>query len=522
MHQRFQSGTEAITRVRKQEEEMLDLRKANVRWDRENYVPKKVSGFLSRPLAGTPRRIAGSFLKQSGAALKITALAGDLRYEKTAESLGARAALFQQYYRRIPIHGAWVVVHIDKRNRVFLVKNDTVPVDRLEEKLAGTKRRFLGADKIDAIISKRAKAHGTLSTRVSKERMIYPRRGNLLRVWKVKFGTRNPAGSWVLFIDRITGHIVEELDVLRKTIGRGAIFSPNPVVTLDRDDLSDRADRTQSILRPAYRTVTLNGLKPGGYLQGPYADTTNTRRCARSATGDFLYTRDDDRFEEVMAYYHIDTVQRYIQSLGFVGKRGILARPIKVDVHGTQDDNSYYDPSPDQQDLTFGNGGVDDAEDAEVILHEYGHAIQDSIIPGFGQGHEGGSMGEGFGDYWAGSFFERVKPAKRKPRIAEWDMKGIKRGPSWLRRLDGTKRYPEDMANEVHDDGEIWSACLWRVRKLLGRKKADTVILESHFYLGQYADFKDGAEAIIMAEKNLYGGKRAKGLTKIFKQRGIL
>jgi hypothetical protein len=58
--------------------------------------------------------------------------------------------------------------------------------------------------------------------------------------------------------------------------------------------------------------------------------------------------------------------------------------------------------------------------------------------------------------------------------------------------------------NEVHDDGEVWSACLWKVRKLLGRKKADTVILESHFYLSQYADFKDGAEAVIMAEKNLY------------------
>jgi hypothetical protein len=36
-------------------------------------------------------------------------------------------------------------------------------------------------------------------------------------------------------------------------------------------------------------------------------------------------------------------------------------------------ENSY---SWDKKDLLrFGKGGVDDAEDAEVILHEYGHAM---------------------------------------------------------------------------------------------------------------------------------------------------
>jgi Zn-dependent metalloprotease len=501
---------------------MLDLKKTNVRWDRENYVPKKVSGFLSKALSGTPRAMAHAFLKQSSGALKISVPLKDLKYEKTAESLGSRAVLLQQYYRRIPIHGAWVAVHIDTRNRIFLVKNDTIPAERLEKKFAGKKARTLPVSAINAIISKRVKTLGALSTPVSKERMIYARQGGLRWAWKVKFGTKEPAGSWILFIDRTTGHILEEQNVLRKTAGRGLAFFPNPVVTLDRDDLSDRKDRDQSVFKNAYRPVVLNDLMPGGYLKGPYVDTTKTKRCARSATNEFRYTRYDDRFEEVMAYYHIDSVQRYIQSLGFTGNKGILDRPIKVNAHGTQDDNSYYDPSPGRKDLTFGDGGVDDAEDAEIILHEYGHAVQDAIISGFGQAHEGGAMGEGFGDYWAGSFFASIKPEQRRTKIGEWDAKGVKNGPSWLRRLDSTKHYPEDMTNEVHDDGEIWSACLWMVRKLLGRKKADAVILESHFYLGQYADFKDGAEAVIMAENNLYGGKKTKGLTKIFRERGIL
>jgi hypothetical protein len=46
-------------------------------------------------------------------------------------------------------------------------------------------------------------------------------------------------------------------------------------------------------------------------------------------------------------------------------------------------------------------GGVDDAEDAEVIVHEYGHSVQDRQVTGFGTSLEAGSIGEGFSDYLA-------------------------------------------------------------------------------------------------------------------------
>jgi hypothetical protein len=38
--------------------------------------------------------------------------------------------------------------------------------------------------------------------------------------------------------------------------------------------------------------------------------------------------------------------------------------------------------------LAFGEGGVDDAEDVDVVLHEYGHAIQHDTVPGWGGRHE--------------------------------------------------------------------------------------------------------------------------------------
>jgi len=502
---------------------MLELKNCKVRWDRDKYVPRKIYGFETEPLSGTPKEIAVRFLKENMGSLKISASFSDLRFDKTTKSLGSKTVLFQQHFNGTPIHGAWVAVHMDNQSRIFMVKNDSVPISRLKEKIPRTKAGLLPSTKIDALIRKKIEEYGVLNSTIKKESMIYALRGELKRVWKVKFGTKEPAASWILFIDQATGQIVEERNVLWKVDGRGQVFIPNPVAALDRDDLLDQKDEDQEVFQGAYRRVVLKELERGGRLKGPYVDTTNTPKCVRSSNFEFIYTREDDRFEEVMAYYHIDTLQRYIQSLGFKANKGILNRSIKVNAHGGLEDNSYYDPSPGKRNITFGNGGVDDGEDAEVVLHEYGHAIQDAILPGFGQGKEGRAMGEGFGDYLTGSFFHKYKKGARKVKIAEWDAKGYKGGPQeCLRRLDSVKHYPEDMEGEEHVDGEIWSACLWQIRKLLGRKKADTIILESHFYLNQYSDFKDGAEAILMAEKNLYGGKRNKSLTRIFRERGIL
>jgi len=503
---------------------MLQLKNCSVRWDKDKYIPKKISGFQTVSGTGTPRAIAMAFLKKNAEALKIIDLIRDLKYEKTGESLGARKVLFQQYFRGTPIHGAWVAVHVDHRNRVFMVRNDTVPIDSLEERVHKSKAKPLSAVSIQAIIKKRAKEHGWKDSPIRKESMIYAYKNTYRKVWKVKFGAVKPMAIWILFIDKSTGHVIDQHNIIKKGVtGKGRVFIPNPIVALNRDDLYNMLDRDAGVFQPAYKEVALHDLKPGGYLIGPYVDTTATRNPAFSAELKFIYNRYNNHFEEVMAYYHIDTVQRYIQSLGFKGKRGILNRSIKVNAHCGPEDNSYYNPMPEKKDLNFGDGGVDDAEDADIILHEYGHALQDDIISGFGQSQEGGAMGEGFGDYLAASFFEEYKTTPRKVRFAEWDVKAARGNKAGcLRYLNSPKHYPENMTGEVHDDGEIWSACLWKVRKLLGRKKADTVILESHFYLTQYCDFQDGAEAIIVAEKNLYGGKNSRALTKIFEDRGIL
>ncbi len=184
---------------------------------------------------------------------------------------------------------------------------------------------------------------------------------------------------------------------------------------------------------------------------------------AYSPDNTFFYNRHDDEFEQVMAYYWVTEAQKYIQSLGF----GSVYRPINME---SQDirintwglDNSY---SWDKHDvLRFGKGGVDDAEDAEVILHEYGHAMQDSQATPFGNfglSEEAGAIGEGFGDYWAVTVSNVIAPTPDPACVADWDSVSYTTStPHCLRRVDLDLHYPEDLNGGVHHDGQIWSRAL--------------------------------------------------------------
>jgi len=108
---------------------------------------------------------------------------------------------------------------------------------------------------------------------------------------------------------------------------------------------------------------------------------------------------------------------------------------------------------------------VDDAEDAEVILHEYGHAIHFSQSPTFYSSLEAGAR--------------------------------------------------------VHADGRIWSRALWDIRNALGNVVADTVILEAQFDFPG-TTMPDLARATVATAQRLYGTPTATAVRAAFQARGIL
>jgi hypothetical protein len=238
-------------------------------------------------------------------------------------------------------------------------------------------------------------------------------------------------------------------------------------------------------------------------------------------------TRSDPRFEGLMAYAHLDRVQRYLQSLGFRGRAAVNAEP--QDVLATRIegyDNSMYQPRNDL--LVFGAGGVDDAEDAEVILHEYGHAMQDAQVPGYGGTEEALAMGEGFGDFLAGAYFARTSGGFGDVCLMEWDATSYRTGPqTCLRRMDSAKVYPKDIVHEEHADGEIWSTFLWNLRAALPGNavgKSDNalrLVVTMHEFLTPRASFRDAVAGLRTAATALKHPEWAKPINAAAKKRGL-
>jgi Zn-dependent metalloprotease len=456
------------------------------------------------------RSVARSYLQANGNRYHLKADLADLRDVATISSPGGAHVQFQQTINDVPVEGATLNVGLDRRNGVQLVVSgyqanlpqiSTTPRITAEAAIA-TARSATGAQ-------------GALAAAPQTRLVIYAE-GTAALAWKVTLSTDAPAGAWDVFVDAISGKPITTRSLLREVEGSGLVFTPNPVATLQDPTLRDQDDINYAALATAYHTVTLHELDGSGYLRGPYVDASS-KNPAKEPSFVFNYTRDNVRFEQVMAYYHIDRTQRYIQSLGF---SNVNNRQQKVKISTFSYDNSYYNPSNGA--ISLGRGGVDDGEDADVIVHEYGHSVQDNQVPGFGSSLESGSMGEGFGDYLAFTMSAQGQSGAYPACIAEWDATSYDRAtPPCLRRLDENKHYPEDLRGEVHADGEIWSRALFDLWNTLGRTTADKLVLQSHFYLTPSASFQDGANAILAADRALNGGANQGKIRQIFNARGI-
>ncbi|HKA90050.1 MAG TPA: M36 family metallopeptidase [Haliangiales bacterium] len=330
-----------------------------------------------------------------------------------------------------------------------------------------------------------------------------------------------PGGAWEIVVDAAGGAVRAVRDLRWYADGMGLVFDPNPVASTGNFSFRDNNDATTPALDAARFARVLPRLDGSGFLRGQWVDsrpkTVNRRAVSASLTFNYDRSDPDGHFEETMAYFHIDRAQARIQALGFTD---VNNRVQIANVNDFNRDNSFYNPI--DKELSFGIGGVDDAEDADVILHEYGHSIQDNQVPGFGGGDEG-AMGEGFGDYFAASFNATLSPQVTDPLcLAEWDSTSYSTSiPPCLRRVDSTKHYPEMATGEVHDDGEMWSAALYRARGLVGVDAMDTLVLESHFLLSTGQTFEAATAAILATDDTLFGGAHRTTLRRTFVWQGL-
>ncbi|MFC1852935.1 pre-peptidase C-terminal domain-containing protein [candidate division CSSED10-310 bacterium] len=337
----------------------------------------------------------------------------------------------------------------------------------------------------------------------------------------------------------------------------GYAYLSNPITATGDGTLKDENDQTNAALDGARSQVQLKYLDGSGSLIGTYADLSApgiygaeppedyTPGSVVTDTDSYHFSRDTYAFSEVNCYYHITATHDLLTQMGF---SDIINYAIPIHAFYEEDLNAFY--SGYDRGLHFGYHyyyqdyyyiGPDSSEDSEVVVHEYGHAIQADQYYNWGSLNVQGAMGEGFSDflgqlsagdtrflYYEGEWFAHLFPSYVSPE-----------GIPYLRPLNTDRTFPDDLGiiyindpdrgtgirYQVHYDGIFWSSALMALHDALvavsSDKKLKTLelVIQSHY--DKPKTFREAGTAILAANTALYEDIDKDTINAILTQRGM-
>jgi hypothetical protein len=233
-----------------------------------------------------------------------------------------------------------------------------------------------------------------------------------------------------------------------------------------------------------------------------------------STTPDFNFTRAQSGFEDVNAFFHINAMHKHLLDLGF---SNVANSQIQVDSHVYNDNSNFtYATTPPR--LAFGIGGVPDAQDADVIVHEYGHFINFSIAPNSNSGAERMTIDEANCDYLAASY-SRVLDSFLWQNVFNWDG----HNEFWKGRVvQSTKKYSSNLSySNIYTNAEIWSSSLMQIWEQIGRDTTDKILIQSMYGYAINMPMPDAAKLLLNADSLLYAGRHAAVIINTMTTRGI-
>ncbi len=466
-----------------------------------------LGGFQSRSYPGPAETAAREFLAEYGDLLGESGAVRSLAVQKVTEFEGLRWVRLQQEVQGVPIAGAEVVIALTAHNEVFQLTSHYLPGATSE---GGW--RITAAAAVES--ARRAKPMvAREDPQVDRVWHAVEAGPGVVPVWRVRIPARQPLGDWEFLVDARSGEVLE-IDNLMRGAGQALAYLTNPV----RGGPIPQRVNLENLLTPGALTgrfakvysglpALLEIVAPGTVVQLAEPDLDS---------GDFLFSVFDPRFAEVQLYHNMDRVHARFQAIGFRS----LDRPVEGVVWDVLAmlQGPYYLP------LAFqGRGGIffapvlprflDPTWDADVIYHEYTHAVVNSVV-GSSQGKAFGALDEGYADYFSASFLD-------DPNVAEFAGPLFGSRYPFLRTLQNTNVFPRDFFDEEHQASLIWSGALWEARGRLGADRADRVALTGLQGLTAQAEFFHAALATIVAADRLFGTSAGDQVLDVMLRRGI-
>ena len=437
---------------------------------------------------------------------------GELRQEYRIRNSNGATTRFRQYYHDISVVGGTAAVRLtpDGHPRSLSVSIAEWKEDRKPSYRITASRAIQIAAEHISLASLRA------PTRV--EKAVLPLDGLPVFCWRVQIPAAKPLGDWEILINAASGQVSKIEDRLCYLRGSGLVFDPDPITATEDSTLQDDNDAADAVPEEAYSEVALADIAQDNdenyILTGPWVDTSPTEERARMDDTVFHFDREDDRFEEVMAYYHLDRQARYLRSIGY---EDLPPSPQRINVNGIDDDYSFF--SPYTGIITTGSGGVDDAEDADILLHEYGHALIQRVLEDW-RGGDTELLAEGLCDYLAGDWSLHYSPDFQPYHLFNWDG----HNEFWDGRiLNSDYTYPEVADREPHDAGQLWSSLLTEIRQASGRRDLWNQVVIDHLYsLADSITVPEAAAALLESDLTIANGEFRRLIVEACERREIL
>jgi hypothetical protein len=426
------------------------------------------------------------------------------------------------------------VVNLDRNHTVTFVMNSYKPRARLDKPAA-----TISLAQSEQVAKQYLNVQGKINFE-KKETVVYYNRGVTRLAHKITIvPAEDVFGDWEVLVDAHSGEIFRVEDKAlytgsksrSATTGAGRVFDPDPLTRAralyqaggqfgDNND-QDTDSLVAQIVDRDLLDIDFDGSQY--HLKGPYAQIVDIEAPFNGvfSRSDSLwqFTRNPDDFEAANVYFHLDQSMRYInETLGFPLMPFQYTGGVKGDPHGLNgEDNSHYSGSTGS--IAWGEGGVDDSEDPDVILHELGHGIHDWVTNGNLSQVTG--LSEGCGDYWANSYNRSTAFWTPSDPQYYWVFQWDGHNEFWSGRITNySATYPGGLVGQIHTDGQIWSSTLMQIWDDIGRTSTDLNFLEALSMTNGASSQEDAAQAFIQADINLHGGANLWSIEYWFTQRG--